>query len=160
MVKLHLLPLAVLSITSLAACVTVADEVAPKQVLWENTGDRTVELVDLQTQKVLRKLDAGESPYGVAVSPDGKEIAVGVEGEGRVKFFRTSNFTPHAEVVIGEMHHDHIVLTPDGKYLLDTNYHSGTVVGIELATMKEAFRIRGCSAPHVVKYGPKGRLGM
>jgi len=34
-----------------------------------------------------------------------------------------------AEVKIGDMHHDHIVLTADGKHILDANYYSDTVVG-------------------------------
>lgn len=55
------------------------------------------------------------------------------------------------------MHHDHIVLTAGGKHILDANYYSDTVVGIDFKTMKESFRIEGCSAPHVVKYGPHNK---
>jgi YVTN family beta-propeller protein len=46
------------------------------------------------------------------------------------------------------------VLTPDGKHVLVANFYSDDVVGIDISTMKEAFRIKECSAPHVVKYGP------
>jgi DNA-binding beta-propeller fold protein YncE len=94
----------------------------------------------------------------VAVSSDGKRVAVGVEGEGKVKFFDAESFEPLAEVKIGDMHHDHLVLTTDGKHVLDANYHSDTIVGINVTTMKEDFRIEGCSAPHVVKYGPLNKL--
>jgi hypothetical protein len=52
------------------------------------------------------------------------------------------------------MFNDHIVLTQDGKYILVANFYSDDVVGIDIETMKEAFRIKDCSAPHVVKYGP------
>ena len=52
------------------------------------------------------------------------------------------------------MHHDHMLLTLDGKYILDANYNSDSIIGIDVESMKEAFRIKGCSAPHVVKYGP------
>jgi hypothetical protein len=37
---------------------------------------------------------------------------------------------------------------------LDANFYSDTLIGINFTTMKEEFRIEGCSAPHVVKYGP------
>ena len=52
------------------------------------------------------------------------------------------------------MFNDHIVLTQDGKHVLVANFYSDDVVGIDVETMKEAFRIKDCSAPHVVKYGP------
>jgi len=35
------------------------------------------------------------------------------------------------------------------------NFYSDDVVAIDIDTMKEAFRIPECSAPHVVKYGPQ-----
>jgi len=130
-----------------------ADDV-PNRLFVVNTGDESVSLVDLKAMTEIKRLNVGASPYGVAVSPDGKRVAVGVEGEGKVKFFDTESFKQLAEVKIGVMHHDHIVLTADGKHVLDANYHSDTVVGINLTTMKEEFRIKGCSAPHVVKYGP------
>ncbi len=133
----------------------------PRQLFVVNTGDETVSLVDLTAMKEIKRIKVGASPYGVAVSPDGvavspdgKRVAIGVEGEGKVKFFDTDKFNQLGEVKIGDMHHDHIVLTTDGKYILDANYYSDTVVGINFTTMKEEFRIKGCSAPHVVKYGP------
>ena len=52
------------------------------------------------------------------------------------------------------MHNDHIILSQDGKHLLVANFYSDDVVAINVDTMQEAFRIQGCSAPHVVKYGP------
>jgi len=126
----------------------------PKRVFVVNTGDESVSLVDLEAMKEVQRLNVGASPYGVAVSPDGKRVAVGVEGEGKVKFFDTGSFKQLADVKIGEMHHDHIILTTDGKHILDANYYSDTIIGINFTTMKEEFRIKGCSAPHVVKYGP------
>ena len=149
---------AVLQMTLLSLAVPVRAEnpadSSPRYVFVVNTGDESVSFVDLKAMKEVRRLDVGASPYGAAVSPDGKKVAIGVEGEGKVKFYDTKSFTLLAEVTIGDMHHDHIILTTDGKYILDANYYSDTVVGINFETMKEEFRITGCSAPHVVKYGP------
>lgn len=131
---------------------------SPRLMFVVNTGDETVSLVDLKAMKEIKRLHVGPSPYGVAVSPNGKRVAIGVEGEGKVKFYDTESFEQLGGVKIGDMHHDHIVLTADGKHILDANYHSDTVIGIDFETMKESFRIEGCSAPHVVKYGPLNKL--
>ena len=131
-----------------------ADAASPERVFVVNTGDTTVSLVDLGTLEELERFEVGKEPYGVAVSHDGKTVAVGVEGEGAVKFFDAESFAQKGVVSIGAMHHDHIAVTPDGKELLVANFYSDSVVMIDLATMRESARIEGTSAPHVVKYAP------
>lgn len=127
---------------------------APKQVLVVNTQNASVSLVDLTTMKELSRHKVGPRPYGIAVSRDGRTAAVGVEDEECVKFFSLPEFTLKGKTPIGKMHNDHIVLTQDGRSVMVANFYSDDVVMIDLETMKEAGRIDGCSAPHVVKYGP------
>jgi YVTN family beta-propeller protein len=126
---------------------------SPTKVIVVNTKDASVSLVDIPTMKETKRISVGPRPYGVAVSQDGKTVAVGVEDEERVKFFDATTWKQKGETKIGKMFNDHIVLTQDGRYILVADYHSDSVVGIELSTMKEAFRV-GASAPHVIKYGP------
>lgn len=127
---------------------------APRQAFVVNTGDGTVAQVDLAAMKTLETHKVGPRPYGIAVSKDGKTVAVGVEDEEKVKFFSVPDFKLKGETKIGRMFNDHLVLAPDGKHLLVANFYSDDVVGIDMETMKEAFRIKECSAPHVVKFGP------
>jgi YVTN family beta-propeller protein len=81
-------------------------------------------------------------------------VAVGVEDEECVKFYSLPDFNLKGKTPIGKMFNDHIVMTPDGRHILVANFYSDDVVGIDVETMKEAFRIKECSAPHVVKFGP------
>src|SRR5437867_122440 len=60
---------------------------APKQVFVVNTGDASVSLVDLAGMKEVQRYPVGPRPYGIAVSQDGKTVAVGIEDEECVKFF-------------------------------------------------------------------------
>lgn len=144
-----------IALLALSAVVTVsAHATGPKRAFVVNTGDDSVSLVDLARLREVMRFDVGRSPYGVAVTRDGKTVAIGVEGEGKVKFFEVKDFAFQGEVEIGPMHHDHIVLSPDGSQLLVANYHSDSVVLIDPVAMKETGRIEGTSAPHVVKYGP------
>ena len=130
---------------------------SPRQVFVVNTQDASVSLVDLAALKEVKRHPVGPRPYGIAVSRDGKTVAVGVEDEECVKFYSLPDFKPRGKTPIGKMFNDHMVLTPDGKHVLVANFYSDDVVGIDIETMKEAFRIKDCSAPHVVKYGPLGK---
>jgi YVTN family beta-propeller protein len=131
---------------------------APSSALVVNTQSGSVSRIDLATMKEVREFAVGERPYGIAVTRDGKTVAVGVEGEEKVKFFAAEDFAPLGEVRIGAMGSDHIVLTADGRFVLVANFHSDDVVSIDVASRTEAFRIEGASAPHVVKYGPRREL--
>jgi len=127
---------------------------APAGVYVVNTKSASVSLVDLNTQKELKRIPVGQTPYGVVVADNGATLIVGVEGEEKVKFFDTKTFKVKGETKIGKMHNDHIILSPDGKYALVANFYSDEVVGIDIKTRKIAYRLKGLSAPHVVKYGP------
>ena len=146
--------IAVTSFLLLAASQAAAQETAPRQVFVVNTGDGTVSLVDLAGVNEIRRYEVGPRPYGIAVSRDGKTVAVGIEDEECVKFFELPEFKLKGRTPIGKMFNDHIVLTQDGRHILVANFYSDDVVGIDVAKMQEAFRIEGCSAPHVVKFGP------
>lgn len=141
-----------LGIPQLAAPVATAAE--PTKVFVVNTQDASVSLVDLTTLKEEKRFPVGNRPYGIAVTPDARIIAVGVEDEEAVKFFSLPEFELKGKVSIGKMFNDHLVLTPDGKRMLLANFYSDDVVVIDPVEMKEVGRIEGCSAPHVVKFGP------
>lgn len=142
-----------------AACsVEASEERTPREVLVVNTQDGSVSRVDLTAMKEIGRFPVGERPYGIALTRKGDTVAVGVEGEEKVKFFTTDGFEPAGEVRIGPMFNDHIILSADGASVLVANFHSDDVVGIDVAARKEAFRIEGASAPHVVKYGPLRQL--
>jgi YVTN family beta-propeller protein len=131
-----------------------AGTASPKQVFVVNTGDASVSLVDLTTMKEVSRHKVGPRPYGIAVMRDGKSVAVGVEDEECVKFFSLPSFELQAKVPIGKMFNDHLILSKDGRELYLADFHSDDVFVIDVATHKESGRITGCSAPHVVKYGP------
>jgi DNA-binding beta-propeller fold protein YncE len=144
-------------LAGLAAFSTTADAADPTHVLVVNTQDASISLVELAGMTEVRRIPVGPRPYGIAVTADGKRVAVGVEGEGKVKFLDTTTFEVEGQAPIGKMHNDHIILSADGMHILVASFTSDDILGIEAATMKEAFRIEGTSAPHVIKYGPLRR---
>ncbi len=133
---------------------TPATAAEPAKVFVVNTQDASVSLVDLKTMKEEARFPVGKRPYGIAVAQDAGTVAVGVEDEEAVKFFSLPDFKLKGKVPIGKMFNDHLVLTPDGKRMLLANFYSDDVVIIDPIAMKEVGRVKDCSAPHVVKYGP------
>ena len=127
---------------------------SPRQVFVVNTQDASVSLVDIASMKEVRRVPVGPRPYGIVVSHDGRRIAVGVEDEEKVKFYDTTDFKLLGETRIGKMFNDHMVLSQDGRHVLVANFYSDDVVAIDADTMQETFRIKGASAPHVIKFGP------
>lgn len=142
-----------LTVLFLLAAIVPACAQVPKEAIVVNTKDASISIVDIPTMKEIKRIPVGLRPYGVAVSNDGKTVVVGVEDEEKVKFLDSGTFKVYAETPIGKMFNDHIVLTQDGKSILVADYHSDAVIGIDLDTRKESFRI-AASAPHVIKYGP------
>src|SRR5688500_8026939 len=141
----------------LAASTAAQTKETPTRVFVVNTGDGTVSLVDIPGMKEIERHKVGPRPYGIAVSRDGKKVAVGVEDEECVKFYSLPDFKLLGATHIGKMFNDHIVLTADGKHIVVANFYSDDVLGISMETMKEDFRITELSAPHVVRYGPLGK---
>lgn len=158
MVRINLFIFITLNIFSTTVLAQEPIEQSPKFVFVVNTLGNSVSLVDLEIMKEIKQFKVGLEPYGIALSKDSKTVAVGVEGEGKVKFFDTTNYKLKGEVGIGKMHHDHIILTQDSKYLLVADYFSDDVVALDMEKMKEAFRIKSCEASHVIKYGPLKKL--
>ncbi len=146
--KLHLM---LVALATASSAVLAAN---PTHVFVVNTGDASVSLIDLASMKEEKRIPVGARPYGIAVTSDQKTVAVGVEDEEKVKFLDASTFEVKGETPIGKMHNDHIILSADGKHILVANFYSDDIVGIDVTTMKEAFRIKETSAPHVIKYGP------
>jgi len=149
--------LVVTVLAGLAAVSTTADAADPTHVLVVNTQEASISLVELAGMTEIRRIPVGPRPYGIALTADGNRVAVGVEGEGKVKFLDTTTFEVEGQASIGKMHNDHIILSADGMHILVASFTSDDIVGIDAATMKEAFRIEGTSAPHVIKYGPLRR---
>jgi YVTN family beta-propeller protein len=131
-----------------------AQAAEPTKVFVVNTQDASVSLVNLKTMEEEKRFPVGNRPYGIAVTQDARTIAVGVEDEEAVKFFSLPDFELQGKVPIGKMFNDHLVLTPDGTRMLLANFYSDDVVIIDPIDIKEVGRIEGCSAPHVVKFGP------
>jgi YVTN family beta-propeller protein len=141
-------------------CLTVAADATPpdkipSKIFVVNRMDSSVSLVDFAAMKELKRFYVGPLPYFVALSGDGKTLAVTVEGEEKIKFYDTKSLAQKGEMYFGKMYADHLILLPDGVHALMAGRYQDAVIGINLNTMKEDFRIP-VSSPHNLHIGSSG----
>lgn len=67
---------------------------------WEGPG---LSIVDLASGKVLRKIDVGTAPFGVAFTPTGSLIVSGGEQDGWVRIADPGRARPGAAIPIGKV---------------------------------------------------------
>jgi len=110
--------------------------------------------VDFATHKVLQKIAVPEAPagekvteglqgspaHGLAITPDGKELAVLSKMNTRVYFYSLPDLKLSGNVKVGH-HPDWLTFTPDGKRLYVANAGSNSVSVVDVAARKELLQI-------------------
>jgi YVTN family beta-propeller protein len=110
--------------------------------------------VDFATHKVLQKIAVPEAPagekvteglqgspaHGLAITPDGKELAVLSKMNTRVYFYSLPDLKLSGNVKVGH-HPDWLTFTPDGKRLYVANAASNSVSVVDVAARKELMQI-------------------
>jgi YVTN family beta-propeller protein len=110
--------------------------------------------VDFATHKVLEKIAVPEAPagekvteglqgspaHGLAITPDGKELAVLSKMNTRVYFYTLPELKLAGNVKVGH-HPDWLTFTPDGKRLYVANAGSNSVSVVDVAARKELMQI-------------------
>ena len=110
--------------------------------------------VDFATHKVIDKIAVPEAPpgekvtqglqgspaHGLAVTPDGKTLAVLSKMNTRVYFYTLPDLKLAGEVKVGH-HPDWLTFTPDGLRVYVANAGSNSVSVVDVATRKELMQI-------------------
>jgi YVTN family beta-propeller protein len=110
--------------------------------------------VDFATHKVVDKVAVPEAPagekvteglqgspaHGLAITPDGKELAVLSKMNTRVYFYSLPDLKLAGNVKVGH-HPDWLTFTPDGKRLYVANAGSNSVSVVDVAARKELLQI-------------------
>jgi YVTN family beta-propeller protein len=88
-----------------------------------NSGDNTVSVIDTTTDTVTATIPVGNSPYGVAVTPDGNRVYITNEGDNTVSVIDTTTNTVTATIPVGGLP-EGVAVSPDGSRV----YTSGGVI--------------------------------
>ncbi|MCW0394787.1 MULTISPECIES: beta-propeller fold lactonase family protein [Xanthomonas] len=116
-------------------------------------------LLDLDTvqDRVLRSVDIGENAEGVAASPNGRQLAVCVEGQNQVMLIDPASFTIGAHIATRGQAPEHCVYTPDGALLLTSNEGSNDLDVIDLKAGASTGVIATSGHPRGMAFAPDGK---
>jgi YVTN family beta-propeller protein len=121
---------------------------------------RQLAVIDTDTFKVLRNIDAGEAPTRVALQPDFKYLWVGnnaKEGtEGGVTAIDATSLRVAGQIPTGLGHHE-IAFSDDSRYVYVTNRGSGTVSVIDTQQMKKVKDIATGPVPISIAFSALSR---
>ena len=101
----------------------------------ENTSIGIVSVIDTATNTVVTDIKVGESPYGIAVTPDGKKVYVANEDSNTISVINTKTNKVIATVPVGEKPNG-VAVNPTGKKVYVANWNDDTVSVIDTTTNK------------------------
>ena len=114
-----------------------------------------VVVIDGESFKVVRQIDAGKDPMRVALQPDGRYLWVGNDakdkGQGGVTVIDTESEKVVATIPTGRGHHE-FAFSADSRHAFVSNRDDGTVSVIDTATLKPAKDIKTGALPISLAY--------
>lgn len=104
--------------------------------------------------KVVKSVDTGKSPYGVAFDRKGERLYVAASQDKKLEVFDAKTFDKVGEVVTGGRCW-HFSFTPDDRQILLACGKSNEVLTIDVATLEVTHRLGGFDTPWGVVTFPK-----
>ncbi len=131
-----------------------------KRFYTANIGSDTVSAIQLppfvQPQRPIMHIPVGKQPEAIDLSPDGKEVWIGLNAEGMVEVVDVIGYKSVAKLNIGGRPY-RVKFTPDGKFVVCTMIPSKELLVIDAATKKEVKRIKLESVPLGIVFSADGK---
>lgn len=131
-----------------------------KKFYTANIGSDSVTAIELpplaQGRRPITHIPVGKQPEAIDLSPDGKEVWIGLNAEGMVEIVDTAGYKSVTKVNTNGRPY-RVRFTPDGKYVICTMLPTKEVVVIDAATRKEVRRVKLESTPLGVAFSADGK---
>ncbi len=102
------------------------------------------------------QIPTGRQPEAIDLSPDGKEVWIGLNAENSVEIIDTAAGKSVAKVATGGRPY-RVRFTPDGKWVVNTILQSREVLVMDAATRKDVRRIKVESVPMGIDFSKDGK---
>lgn len=131
-----------------------------KKFYTANIGSDTVSAIELPPLVAPRRpvthIPVGKQPEAIDLSPDGKEVWIGLNAEGMVEVVDVIGYKSVAKLNIGGRPY-RVKFTPDGKSVVCTMVATKELLIIDAATRKEIKRIKLESVPLGIVFSADGK---
>lgn len=131
-----------------------------KRFYTANIGSDSVTAFEFQAAppagSKITQIAVGKQPEAIDLSPDGKEVWVGLNAEGAVDVIDTTTNKTIEKVKLGERPY-RVKFTPDGKTVVMTMPNTKELIVVDAATRKEKTRIKLESQPLGIVFSKDGR---
>ncbi len=121
-----------------------------KKFYTANIGSDSVTAFEFQNVppagSKITHIPVGKQPEAIDLSPDGKEVWVGLNGEGAIDIIDTVTNQVKERITLGERPY-RVRFTPDGKQVVSTIPNTKQLVVTDVVTRKEIKRIQLESVP-------------
>lgn len=128
-----------------------------KKIYTANIRSNTVTAFDLTAPPMkVAQIPVGNQPEGIDLSPDGKELWVGQNADGKIAIIDTATNKVKESIPVGGVP-IRVKFTPDGKRVLVSNPETGELIVFDAATRKETKRIAVGETPVGIVITPDGK---
>jgi gliding motility-associated-like protein len=121
-----------------------------------NSGDGTVSVVNTINNTVVGTIAVGQTPIGVAASPDGSRVYIVNEDSNTISVINTSTNTVVATIAVGSNARGGIAVSPDGTKLYLATFGGDKVLVINTTTNSIVASIAVGHLPLGVTMAPDG----
>lgn len=154
------LGLAALDLTIGAAAPARAAEAPPatgaNMALVMNSADASISVINVTTEKEVRRIPVLREPHHVAETPDHKEVVIGDSSGNQLLFISRQTGQITRRVTVADPYQ--IGYSPDGRWLTINGLRINQVEIYDAATMKLVHRIPLRTMPSHLAYSPDSRM--
>jgi YVTN family beta-propeller protein len=123
-----------------------------------NIASDTVTAIELNAPpgpKQITQIGVGKQPEAIDISPDGRELWVGQNGDGSISIIDTATNKVKETLKVGQVP-IRVKFTPDGKRVLVSDPQAGELIVLDAATRKEIKRLTVEGVPVGILIAPDG----
>jgi YVTN family beta-propeller protein len=131
-----------------------------KRIFTANIASDSVTAFEFQNippaPSKVTQIAVGKQPEAIDISPDGKEVWVGLNGEGAIDVINTAAGKVIEKIRLGERPY-RVKFSPDGRQVFATMPNTKEIIVIDSGTKKEVKRIKLESVPLGIVFSKDGK---
>jgi DNA-binding beta-propeller fold protein YncE len=136
----------------IASLVSISPAFASGLAFVVNSGGASISLVDMSSQKELRRIPVLREPHHVALSPDGRSLLVGDTVGNEMLFFDPSTGALQKRMPVADPYQ--LAFSPNGRFLVVNGLARNQVDVYDAASMQLLKRFPTPSMPSHLDYAP------